>query len=41
MIVVSWNCRGLGNAPKTYDARDLIRNEKPFIILLQETKKIS
>jgi len=38
MIVVSWNCRGLGRVPWTLDVKDLIKSENPSILLLQETK---
>ena len=38
MIVLSWNCRALGSKSKEESLRDLIRVEKPTIILIQETK---
>jgi exonuclease III len=38
MIVLSWNCRDLGRKSKEDALRDLIRVEKPTIILIQETK---
>jgi exonuclease III len=38
MKVVSWNCRGLGQAEKKEALRKLIRTEKPQILLIQETK---
>jgi exonuclease III len=38
MKVVSWNCRGLGQAEKIEALRKLIRIEKPQILLIQETK---
>lgn len=38
MIIDSWNCRGLSSAQKISVARDLIENEKSFILLIQETK---
>jgi exonuclease III len=38
MKLVSWNYRGLGNDPKLFVVRDLIRFEKPQILLIQETK---
>ena len=39
MKVVSLNSRGLGHPSKTKALRDLINQEKPEIILLQETKQ--
>jgi exonuclease III len=38
MKLVSWNCRGLGNEPTLLDVRDLIRSEKPQILVIQEAK---
>jgi len=38
MVVISWNCRALGRKSKEDALRDLIRVEKPTIILIQETK---
>jgi exonuclease III len=38
MSIVSWNCRGLGSDPKVTTLNELIKSEKPFILLLQETK---
>jgi exonuclease III len=38
MIIVSWNCRGLGNTQKIYVSCDLIKNEMSYILLIQETK---
>lgn len=39
MKILSWNCRGLGHPSKLNALRDLIHNEKPEIILIQETKQ--
>lgn len=39
MKVLSWNWRGLGHPSKIAALRDLTIQEKPKIILLQETKK--
>jgi exonuclease III len=38
MCVVSWNCRGLGNPLKSEAVKDLLKNESPEILILQETK---
>jgi len=38
MIFVSWNYVGLGRAPKPLDVKDLVRTEKPQILLIKETK---
>ena len=37
--VLSWNCRGLGHPSKTAALKDLIDQEKPGIIMIQETKQ--
>jgi len=37
MIVLSWNCRGLGHPDAVPSLRDLIRHHKPDIIFLCET----
>ena len=39
MKVLSWNSRGLGNPSKITALRDLLHNEKPEIMLIQETKQ--
>ena len=39
MKALSWNCRGLGHPSKNSALRDLLNQEKPDIILLQETKQ--
>ena len=36
---MSWNSKGLGHPSKIAALRDLINQEKPKIILLQETKQ--
>lgn len=38
MIVVSWNCRGMGSPLKANAVRDLLKSEHPDLLLLQETK---
>lgn len=39
MKILSWNSRGLGHPSKITTLRDLIHNEKPEIMLIQETKQ--
>jgi len=41
MIVVSWNCHGLGTPFKINAARDIIEKENPNIFMIQETKTSS
>ena len=38
MRYISWNCRGLGSPQKAEAMKDLVRINKPEIILVQETK---
>jgi len=38
MKIASYNCRGLGSIYKKEEIRDLVRLEKIYILLLQETK---
>jgi len=38
MMVISWNCRGMGSKVKEEAMRSLIRTETPDILLVQETK---
>ena len=38
MRYISWNCRGLGSPQKVESMRDLVRINKPEILLAQETK---
>lgn len=35
---LTWNCRGLGQPLKINAMKDIIKQEQPEIILLQETK---
>ena len=38
MRYISWNCRGLGSPQKVEAMKDLVRINKPEILLVQETK---
>ncbi|KAL5568624.1 hypothetical protein UlMin_025199 [Ulmus minor] len=38
MNAMSWNCRGLGNAPAIRELRALVRNNQIDCLMLQETK---
>ena len=38
MKIMSWNVRGLGSFEKRREVRHLVREKKPFICCLQETK---
>jgi len=38
MNMVSWNCRGMGSSLKINAIRDLINQEQPDFLLIQETK---
>jgi exonuclease III len=38
MIVLSWNCRGLGSKSKEDAMKDLVRSSQPDLLLIQETK---
>ena len=38
MWYISWNCRGLGSNQKEEALKDIIRINKPDILLIQETK---
>ena len=38
MKIVSWNCRGLGETNKVEAIKDIIKYERPNILLIQETK---
>jgi len=38
MLIVSWNCRGLGSKTKEEALRDLTRLTRPEVLLIQETK---
>ena len=37
MKTVSWNCRGLGGLSKVEAIKEIIKPERPDILLLQET----
>jgi len=41
MIVVSWNCRGLGTPFKANATRDILIKEVLDILMIQETKTSS
>jgi len=41
MIVVSWNCGGLGTPFKVNEAKNILAKETPNIFMLQETKTSS
>jgi len=38
MKIISWNVRGLGSFEKKRDVCQLVREKKPFILCIQETK---
>ena len=38
MIVISWNCRGLGNRQAVEVLAELVRQKVPTILFLMETK---
>jgi exonuclease III len=38
MKLISWNVRGLGGFEKRREVRQLVREKKPFIVCIQETK---
>ena len=38
MIVLSWNCRGLGNRSAVEVLADLVRKKGPTILFLMETE---
>jgi exonuclease III len=38
MKLLSWNCRGLGQAPAVRELRQLISSHHPDIMFLSETK---
>ena len=38
MKLVSWNCKGLGGSIKVEALKNLLKSEKPDILLIQETK---
>jgi exonuclease III len=39
MIILSWNCRGLGNSQTIQTLRRLVRTKKPSLVFLMETKQ--
>jgi exonuclease III len=38
MIVISWNCRGLGNPRTVRDLRRMVKVKRPILVFLMETK---
>ena len=38
MIIMSWNCRGLGNRSAIRVLADLVRSKGPNVLFLMETK---
>ena len=38
IIILSWNCRGLGNRQAVEVLADLVRRKAPTILFLMETK---
>ena len=38
MKIVSWNCRGLGNPKKVQIMKGIIKDVRPSILYIQETK---
>jgi exonuclease III len=38
MSILSWNCRGLGNPRAVRDLRQLVREKKPKLVFIVETK---
>jgi hypothetical protein len=38
MKIISWNVRGLGGSEKRREVSQLVREKKPFILCIQETK---
>ena len=38
MIIMSWNCRGLGNRSAVRVLTDLVRSKGPNVLFLMETK---
>ena len=41
MIILAWNCRGLGLDLAVGELRDLVRSYNPAVVFLSETKKNS
>ena len=40
MIIVSWNCRGLGSSSKVEAIKNMIKSKKLDIMMIQETKMV-
>jgi exonuclease III len=38
MNILSWNCRGLGNLRTVHDLRRMVKEKKPNLVFLMETK---
>ena len=38
MRIITWNCRGVGNAKFLRNCKDMMRNEHPDVLCLLETK---
>jgi exonuclease III len=38
MIVLSWNCRGLGNPQTVRDLRRMVKAKCPTVVFLMETR---
>lgn len=38
MKIISWNVRGLGGFEKRWEVIQLMREKKPFLVCIQETK---
>jgi exonuclease III len=41
MILLSWNCRGLGNSRAVRTLTHLVRTKKPDLVFIMETKLLS
>jgi len=41
MKIISWNVRGLGGFEKRREVCNLVREKKPLILCIQETKLVS
>jgi hypothetical protein len=41
MSILSWNCRGLGNPQIVHDLCRLVKNKKPALVFVMETKMIN
>jgi exonuclease III len=38
MSIISWNCRGLGNLRTVQDLRQMVKEKRPWMVFLMETK---